>query len=234
LVQQEGVVPTDVIIRAENVNKIYQTAAGEVHALKSINWEVKRGEAIALMGPSGCGKTTLLNLIGSMDRPSSGGVFVDGRDITQMSEREAEAYRLRKVGFIFQFFNLIPTLSAMENLEMPMIIAGVDKKARKERAEQLLDTVGLLAKGHKRPEELSGGEQQRVATCIALVNDPDIVLADEPTGNLDAVNLGIISRMLVSLATERGKTVIVTSHDPVVVGAFPKSFRMRDGNFEAA
>ncbi len=137
-----------------------------------------------------------------------------------MTERQLEQYRLRKVGFVFQFFNLIPSLSAVENLELPMLIAGVPAEERRSRAESLLETVGLREKGFKRPEELSGGEQQRVAVCIALVNDPPIILADEPTGNLDSANAKIIAGLLVDLAKERGKTVIVASHDPKVVETF--------------
>ena len=222
------------MIRVDNVVKKYLTAAGEVHALKQISWQVGRGEAIAIMGPSGCGKTTLLNLIGSMDNASEGGITVDGQDITKMSERQAELYRLKKVGFIFQFFNLVPSLSASENLELPMILAGVPKPQRIEKAQKLLHMVGLGEKGHKRPAELSGGEQQRVAVCLALVNDPDLILADEPTGNLDVANMEIITRLLISLAKEQGKTVIVATHDQKMADTFPTIYRMRDGKFESA
>jgi putative ABC transport system ATP-binding protein len=220
--------------RLENVSKIYETAAARVVALEKMSWEVNAGEAVALMGPSGCGKTTILNLLGGMDRPTSGAIYVGGENVAAMSERSLEHYRLRKVGFVFQFFNLIPSLSALENLELPMLIAGVETDERRARAEKLLDTVGLRAKGFKRPEELSGGEQQRVAVCLALVNDPQIILADEPTGNLDSANGKIISGILVELARERGKTVIVASHDPKVVETFPRVYHMRDGVIERA
>jgi putative ABC transport system ATP-binding protein len=220
------------MIQVENVIKKYQTAAGEVHALKRISWQVGRGEAIAIMGPSGCGKTTLLNLIGSMDHATDGSIIVDNQNVTKMTERQAEIYRLKKVGFIFQFFNLVPSLSAMQNLELPMILAGVPRDKRVERCEQLLTTVGLKEKGHKRPEELSGGEQQRVAICLALVNDPDLIIADEPTGNLDVTNMEIITNLLISLAKDRGKTVIVATHDQKMADTFPKIYRMRDGKFE--
>jgi putative ABC transport system ATP-binding protein len=215
--------------RLEKVSKIYETAAARVVALQELSWEVGRGEAVALMGPSGCGKTTVLNLLGGMDRPTSGAIMVDDADIATMSERALEHYRLRKVGFVFQFFNLIPSLSAVENLELPMLIAGIAEDERHARAEKLLDTVGLREKGYKRPEELSGGEQQRVAVCLALVNDPAIILADEPTGNLDSANGKIIANMLIDLARREGKTVVVASHDPKVVEAFPRVFHMRDG-----
>jgi putative ABC transport system ATP-binding protein len=159
---------------------------------------------------------------------------VNGANVASMTERQLEEYRLRQVGFVFQFFNLIPSLSAIENLELPMLIAGRPPEERRARAEALLETVGLKQKGFKRPEELSGGEQQRVAVCLALVNDPPLVLADEPTGNLDSANAKIISGMLVDLARERGKTVIIASHDPKVVETFPRVFHMRDGAIERA
>jgi putative ABC transport system ATP-binding protein len=216
-------------VRLDSVSKVYETAAARITALEQLSWDAGAGDAIALMGPSGCGKTTMLNLIGGMDRPTGGSIWVNGENVATMTERQLEAYRLRKVGFVFQFFNLIPSLSATENLELPMLIAGLPDEARHARAESLLDKVGLKAKGFKRPEELSGGEQQRVAICLALVNDPPLILADEPTGNLDSANVGIITGLLVSLAKDEGKTVIVASHDPKVVEAFPLVYHMRDG-----
>lgn len=220
------------MVTLENVTKRYTNAAGEVEALKGIDLNVNRGEALAIMGPSGCGKSTLLNLIGSMDRVSTGQIFVNSQDVTAMTEREAELYRLTKVGFIFQFFNLIPSLSARQNLELPMILAGFPDDERRSKCQELLDKIGLASKGEKRPEELSGGEQQRIGVCLALVNDPDLILADEPTGNLDVVNMGIISDLLISLARERGKTVIVATHDQKMGDAFPKILKMRDGQFD--
>jgi len=218
--------------RLEKVSKIYETSAQRVIALEEMSWEVAAGEAVALMGPSGCGKSTVLNLLGGMDRPTGGAVWAGGENVATMTERQLEAYRLRKVGFVFQFFNLIPSLSALENLELPMLMAGTGAEERRGRAESLLDSVGLKAKGFKRPEELSGGEQQRVAVCLALVNDPPIILADEPTGNLDSANAKIITKILIDLAGERGKTVIVASHDPKVVETFPRVCHMRDGVIE--
>jgi putative ABC transport system ATP-binding protein len=223
-----------IVARLDKVSKIYEATAARVTALEEMSWEIGRGEAAALMGPSGCGKTTVLNLLGGMDRPSGGAILVDGDNVATMSERQLEHYRLRKIGFVFQFFNLIPSLSAIENLELPMLIAGVDEDERRSRAEGLLETVGLKPKGFKRPEELSGGEQQRVAVCLALVNDPPIILADEPTGNLDSANGKIICDLLVGLAKNEGKTVLVASHDPKVVEAFPRVFHMRDGVIQSA
>lgn len=216
-------------VRLEDVSKFYETKAARITALEKMSWSIASGEAAALMGPSGCGKTTILNLLGGMDRPSGGRIWVNGEDVSAMSERELETYRLRKVGFVFQFFNLIPSLSAIENLELPMLMAGVGAEERRARVDALLETVGLRAKGFKRPEELSGGEQQRVAVCLALVNDPPIILADEPTGNLDSHNARVITTMLIDLATKRGKTVLVASHDPKVVEQFPRVYHMRDG-----
>ena len=216
-------------VRLENVSKMYHTAAAEVIALRDITWDLKAGSATALMGPSGCGKTTLLNLLGGMDQVSSGSVWVDGEEVSAMGERRLEQHRLDRVGFVFQFFNLIPSLSAIENLELPMLMAGVAEDARRQRAGSLLDTVGLADKGLKRPDELSGGEQQRVAICLALVNDPSVILADEPTGNLDSANARIIIDLLIGLSENEGKTVIVSSHDPMVVKSFPEVVHMRDG-----
>jgi putative ABC transport system ATP-binding protein len=230
----EGTAVANGAARLDKVSKVYDTAAARITALEQLSWEVGAGEAVALMGPSGCGKTTILNLLGGMDRPTGGDIWVNGANVASMSERQLEEYRLRQVGFVFQFFNLIPSLSAVENLELPMLIAGRPPEERRDRAEALLETVGLRQKGFKRPEELSGGEQQRVAVCLALVNDPPLVLADEPTGNLDSGNARIISGMLVDLAKERGKTVIIASHDPKVVETFPRVFHMRDGAIERA
>jgi putative ABC transport system ATP-binding protein len=218
-------------VRVEGVSKKYQMAAEEVHALRESTWEVKKGEAVAIMGPSGCGKTTLLNLLGGVDRPSTGKILIDAQDLSVMNERALEKHRLLRVGFVFQFFNLIPSITAVENLELPMVMAGVPESECRARAKMLLGLVGLEAKGQKLPEELSGGEQQRVAVALALANDPALILADEPTGNLDSTNAGVIANLLKSLALEYGKTVIMVSHDPKMVEVFPTVHSMRDGLF---
>jgi len=215
------------------VSKKYKTTAEEVHALRESSWEVKTGDAVAIMGPSGCGKTTLLNLLGGVDRPTAGRILIDDQDLTQMNERGLETHRLRRVGFVFQFFNLIPSITAFENLELPMVMAGVPEPRCRDRARTLLAMVGLEAKGEKRPEQLSGGEQQRVAVALALANDPALILADEPTGNLDSTNAAAIASLLKSLSTEYGKTVIMVSHDAKAVEAFPTVYGMRDGRFVA-
>ncbi len=221
----------DSAVTVTQLRKTYRTPAADVVALDGIDWAVQPGDAVALMGPSGCGKTTLLNLIGGMDRPTAGTIQVGNRAVHSLTERELEHYRLRQVGYIFQFFNLIPSISALENIELPQLLAGVDKQQRRERALDLLDTVGLRAKGQKRPEELSGGEQQRVAICLALVNDAPLIIGDEPTGNLDSANRDRIIELLLGLARDDNKIVIVATHDPQVAEAFTTVYNMRDGNF---
>src|SRR6516164_2494278 len=223
-----------VSVTVSGVSKRYRTAAEEVHALRESSWEVPTGGAVAIMGPSGCGKTTLLNLLGGVDRPTGGRILIDGQDLTAMNERALETHRLRRVGFVFQFFNLIPSITAFENLELPMVMAGVPEEDCRDRARRLLAMVGLDAKGGKRPEQLSGGEQQRVAVALALANDPALILADEPTGNLDSTNASAIANLLKSLSTEYGKTVIMVSHDAKAVEAFPTVYGMRDGRFVPA
>lgn len=220
-----------VTVRVSGLTKSYETSAEHVRALKGIEWQIGPGDAVALMGPSGCGKTTLLNLLGGVDHPTGGEILVGDQKLTALSERDLEKYRLQKVGFVFQFFNLIPTLTAVENLELPMLIAGTDPEDRKGRIDGLLRMVGLGEKGHKRPEELSGGEQQRVAVALSLANDPSLILADEPTGNLDSENTTTISKLFLSLAERYGKTVIMASHDPKAVEQFKKVYNMRDGKF---
>jgi putative ABC transport system ATP-binding protein len=221
-------------VAVSGLSKRYKMAAEEVHALRESSWEVRTGQAVAIMGPSGCGKTTLLNLLGGVDRPTTGKIVIDGKDLTTMSERALEGHRLRRVGFVFQFFNLIPSITAFENLELPMVMAGTPDAECRDRARTLLGMVGLEAKGDKRPEELSGGEQQRVAVALALANDPALILADEPTGNLDSTNAAVIASLLKSLSTEYGKTVIMVSHDPKTVEVFPTVYAMRDGQFVTA
>ncbi|MDB5762011.1 MAG: yknY 3 [Herminiimonas sp.] len=217
-------------VEVVGLSKKYRTVAAEVVALDHVSLQFKPGESVALMGPSGCGKTSLLNLIGGIDHSTAGSIMVGNVDIAKLRERELERYRLLQAGYVFQFFNLIPSLTALQNLELPMLIAGVGEDERRARSQKLLETVRLGAKGHKRPEELSGGEQQRVAICLALVNDPPLILADEPTGNLDSANIGVITDLLISLSHE-GKTVIVATHDPKVAEAFSRIHHMRDGRF---
>jgi putative ABC transport system ATP-binding protein len=220
-----------VSVKVSGLMKSYKTSAEEVKALKGVDWDIGPGQAVALMGPSGCGKTTLLNILGGVDHPSGGKIVVGDQAIGSLTERELERYRLLRVGFVFQFFNLIPTLTAFENLELPMLISGAAPAERTKRCEGLLQMVGLVEKMHKRPEELSGGEQQRVAVALALANDPSLILADEPTGNLDTENTAAIAALFASLAERHGKTVIMASHDPKAVEQFKQVYHMRDGIF---
>ena len=223
-----------VTVEVTQLSKNYRMGPEEVHALRETDWKVNTGTAVAIMGPSGCGKTTLLNLLGGVDRPSSGKIRIANDDLTAMNERALEGHRLRRVGFVFQFFNLIPSITAPENIELPMVMAGVPDAECHERARTLISLVGLEAKGQKRPEELSGGEQQRVGVALALATDPALILADEPTGNLDSVNAAAISKLLRTLADEYGKTVILVSHDPKTVEHFSTVYSMRDGRFVTA
>jgi putative ABC transport system ATP-binding protein len=191
--------------------------------------ELKKGDFVAFMGPSGSGKTTLLNLIGVLDKPTKGKIYVDDIDLTLLKEKELVKLRRNTIGFIFQFYNLIPVLSAFENVELPMLLAGAPTKERETRVKELLTLVGLAERMNHRPDELSGGEQQRVAIARALANKPSIVLADEPTGDLDSKTGKEIVKVLRDLSNQEGATVIVVTHDPTVAAMATRVFEMRDG-----
>jgi putative ABC transport system ATP-binding protein len=217
-------------VQVENVEKVYKLGEIPVQALKDVSLELQKGEFVAIMGPSGSGKTTLLNLIGVLDKPTKGKIYIDGRDITKLKEKELTRLRRSTVGYIFQFYNLIPVLSAFENVELPMLIAGMARKEREERAHHLLEKVGLAGRENHRPDELSGGEQQRVAIVRALANKPSVVLADEPTGDLDSKTGKEVMQALRDLSSNEGATVIVVTHDPMVADMASKIFEMRDGS----
>jgi len=216
-------------VKVENVEKVYRLGEIPVNALKDVSMELQKGEFVAVMGPSGSGKTTLLNLIGALDKPTKGKIYIDGKDLTTLKEKELTNLRRHTIGYIFQFYNLIPVLSAFENVELPMLIAGTPKKEREERARQLLASVGLTDRAAHRPDELSGGEQQRVAIVRALVNKPSVVLADEPTGDLDTKTGTEVMHALRDLSRSEEATVIVVTHDPIVADLASKVFEMRDG-----
>ncbi|MFW9795269.1 MAG: ABC transporter ATP-binding protein [Candidatus Thorarchaeota archaeon] len=227
----------DVIVDLQSVSRIYDMGEVQVHALRGISLQIERGAAIGIMGPSGSGKTTLLNLIGALDRPTQGTVIVDSVDITNMSESELTRIRRNKISYVFQFFNLLPVLTAYENVELPLLIGGVDEDARKERVDHLLSLVGLTERADHRPDELSGGEQQRIAIARALAKPPGttssiIVLADEPTGDLDYSTGQEILEILVSLTKGEGGTLITVTHDPEVGEQMDHVYRMRDGQIE--
>ena len=217
------------LVKVEDVEKVYKLGEIMVPALKKVNMNLEPGEFVAVMGPSGSGKTTLLNLIGALDKPTRGKIYVDGKDLTTMREKELTTLRRRTIGYIFQFYNLIPVLSAFENVELPMLIAGAPWKERETRALQLLKDVGLADRADHRPDELSGGEQQRVAIVRALANKPSIVLADEPTGDLDTKTGAEVMHTLRNLSKSEGATVVIVTHDPIVADLANRVFNMRDG-----
>ena len=216
-------------VKVENVEKTYLLGSTPVYALRNVSMTMEKGEFIALMGPSGSGKTTLLNLIGALDKPSKGKIYIDGKDLTTLNESDLTNLRRETIGFIFQFYNLVPVLSAFENVELPMLIAGKPKKEREKRVIQLLEMVGLADRVNHRPDELSGGEQQRVTIARALVNRPSLVLADEPTGDLDSKTGMQVMHALLDTSKNQGATVIIVTHDPVVANLVQKVFTMRDG-----
>jgi len=202
------------VIELSDVSRVYRRGADEVHALERVSLRIERGRFVALMGPSGSGKSTLLNILAGLDRPTSGSVVVAGQKLNDLSEDQLAAFRARHVGFVFQFFNLIPVLSARGNVELPLLLTHLGKSERRARAQTALRIVDLEDRAEHKPGELSGGEQQRVAIARAVVSDPEIVVADEPTGDLDARNAVDILGLLRDLAREFGKTVVMVTHDP--------------------
>jgi putative ABC transport system ATP-binding protein len=219
------------VLKVENLVKTYKLGAVEVNALQGVNLELEKGEFVAIMGPSGSGKTTLLNLIGALDKPTKGKVYIDGKDITGMHGRALTRLRRFTVGFVFQFYNLIPVLTAYENIELPLLVAGISGKDRKKRIKELLDLVELTPRAKHRPDELSGGEQQRVAIARALANHPKLILADEPTGDLDSKTGREVILALRDLCKREGVSVIVITHDSMVAEMADRVLLMRDGQF---
>lgn len=217
------------MIKLKEVSKIYQMAAGPVTALNKVNLSVKEGEFLTIMGPSGSGKTTLLNIVGALDRPTNGKVFIDGNDITSMSEGSRSRLRLKKIGFIFQQFYLLPSLTAFQNVLLPVKEANGFGSGCRNKTRDLLEKVDMLKRKGHLPSQLSGGEQQRVAIARALANDPDIILADEPTGELDSENSRVIMDLLRDLNRDLGKTLIIVSHDPEISKKSKRTIRMKDG-----
>jgi putative ABC transport system ATP-binding protein len=217
------------VIRAVDVIRTYQVGHEQVHALKGVNMEVGRGELVALMGRSGSGKTTLLNLIGGLDRPTSGQILLDGTDTSKLNDAALTEVRRHKIGFIFQSFALLPVLSAYENVELPMHIAGVSRRDRQQRATEVLQLVGLGKRMHHRPYELSGGEQQRVAIARSLANRPALVLADEPTGELDSITGLQIMALFRHVVEAEGVTIVAATHDPTFQEVVDYTYRISDG-----
>ncbi|HEX6552278.1 MAG TPA: ABC transporter ATP-binding protein [Ktedonobacteraceae bacterium] len=217
------------IIEAQQVKKIYRSGQLRVEALNGINMAVEAGEMVAIMGPSGCGKTTLLNCLSGLDTIDEGNIFIQGDNLRELSDNERTTYRARHMGFIFQDFNLLPVLSAVENVELPMLIARVPAKKARRRALEMLERVGLLDRARHRPAELSGGQRQRVTIARALTNDPAIVWADEPTGNLDSENAQEILDLLCRLNREHGQTFVLVTHALEVGNLANRIITMRDG-----
>ncbi len=229
-VKPKGFTTRGVDVIVSDLIKIYRVGKGiTVQALRGVNMKINSGETVSIMGPSGSGKTTLLNLLGGVDKPSGGTIKVDDINVHELSEESLEKYRLGVVGYVFQAFNLIPVLTAVENVELPMIAFNVPREVRVARAKWLLEIVGLSDRLNHKPYELSGGQQQRVAIAVALANDPPLILADEPTAELDTENALNVINLLTKLSIEYGKTVIVSTHDPRMAIRTHRIFRLEDG-----
>jgi len=216
-------------VQLENLEKIYQLGKTTVHALRGVSLTVREGEFTVVMGPSGSGKTTLLNLIGTLDKPTSGRALIDGEDIAKMNDGQLTRLRRHKIGFVFQFHNLIPVLTAFENVQLPLLTSRTKRGEAEDRANELLDRVGLKERARHLPDELSGGEQQRVAIARALANRPRIILADEPTGDLDTQTGSEVVRMMYEVARQEHAAVVVVTHDPIIAERADRLLEMRDG-----
>lgn len=223
----------NLIIEATEVHKSYHTGTVTVPALRGINLTVRRGEMVAIMGPSGCGKTTLLNCLSGLDATDSGRIMIEGTDLTEMHDRARTDYRAKRMGFVFQFYNLLPVLTAAENVELPLLVSGVRPGDARKRAVAALDQVGLAARAHHRPSELSGGERQRTTIARSLVNNPALVWADEPTGDLDSETASEIMNLLIKLNKEQTLTFVLVTHDRTVGARCERIVRMRDGQIIA-
>ena len=222
------------LIQLKSVSRIYVMGKEKVAALDDVSLEIKDGEFIALMGPSGSGKSTFANIIGGLDKPSSGSVLVDGEEINRLNDRKLSSYRNKKVGFVFQSFNLLPVYTALENVMVPLILTGESSKVRKQRAYECLEDVGLENRANHKSSQLSGGERQRVSIARALVNNPQIIIADEPTGNLDSKKSEEIVALLKNLNRKKKITLIVITHDPNVAREADRIVHMRDGKIGRA
>lgn len=224
---------TDNVIQVNELRKIYKIGEIEVHALDGVSFNIERGEMISIMGPSGSGKSTLMNLLGCLDHPTDGTYNLDGEEVSELDDDQLAGIRNRKVGFVFQSFNLLPRATALANVELPMRYAG-QVPDRRKRASEALESVGLADRITHRPTELSGGQQQRVAIARALVNNPSIIMADEPTGNLDSKSGKEIMELLLNLNKDKGTTLIIVTHDPMIAEQTQRVIRLRDGKIEEA
>jgi putative ABC transport system ATP-binding protein len=217
------------MISLAGITRVFDVGGHEVRALEAVDLEIQTGEYVSIMGPSGSGKSTLLNILGCLDRPSAGTYLLDNQETSSLDETALSRIRGHKIGFVFQFFHLVPRLTAAENIDLPMLFAGMEPAERKQKIEVALGRVGLLDRGHHRPDQLSGGERQRVAIARAIVMEPRILLADEPTGNLDSHSGGEIVELIEDLNT-RGITLIVVTHDPQVGQRSHRRIRLEDGH----
>lgn len=217
------------IVQLENLTKVYGQGETAVSALKGINLTINAGEFVAVMGPSGCGKSTLLHLVGGLDKPSNGKVLLNGQDVSQMADAQLTEVRRRQIGFIFQFFNLIPVLTAVENAALPLVLDGIKQNEAHTKAASWLQKVGLSDRTGNRPDQLSGGQQQRVAIARALAAEPNLVLADEPTGNLDSRSADEIAGLLRQVADEWGRAVLMVTHDPRIAAYSDRIIFLKDG-----
>lgn len=223
----------DLVIEARDLRKTYKMGEIEVQALRGVSFTIERGEVVSIMGPSGSGKSTMMNTLGCLDRPTSGEYILDGESVAEMDDDQLASVRNRKVGFVFQSFNLLSRLTALGNVELPLRYAGLTE-GRRERAKAALEAVGLSDRMTHRPYELSGGQQQRVAVARSLVNNPAIIMADEPTGNLDSKVGKEIMNLLLSLNKERGTTLIIVTHDPKIAEQTQRVIRLRDGELDTS
>ena len=220
---------SDYVVRCENIHKSFLMGKEAVQALRGVSLDVQRGEIVCLMGPSGSGKTTLLNILGGLEEPSRGHVIVDGENVVALSEDRLSELRLVKIGFVFQNYNLLANFTAQENVEVPMALAGLPKRARRRKAEKLLESVGLSDRAQHYPSELSGGQQQRVAIARALANDPPILIGDEITGDLDSVTGFEVMEIVARLNREQGTTIVYVTHDPRMAKFATRLIQLRDG-----
>ncbi|MGD2027557.1 MAG: ABC transporter ATP-binding protein [Anaerolineales bacterium] len=219
----------DLVVDAKDLWKIYVMGDVEVHALRGLSVKIRRGEVLSIMGPSGSGKSTLMNMLGCLDRPTSGDYYLDSESVAEMNDDQLADIRNRKVGFVFQSFNLLPRATALSNVELPLRYANVSGRERRERAVEALESVGLGDRIHHRPSELSGGQQQRVAIARSLINNPAIIMADEPTGNLDTTSGDEIMKLLLRLNADRDTTLIIVTHDPEIAEHTNRIVMIRDG-----